>query len=129
MELKAAIEGLRALKEPCTVEFFTDSEYLRNGVTEWLKDWKARNWKTADRKRVKNEDLWRELDDAASRHQVGWHWLKGHAGHEQNERCDFLARGEIIKLRQKFSAEQLARFMGEFRSRASNGQSESTSLL
>jgi ribonuclease HI len=123
MELKAAIESLRALKEPCSVEFFTDSEYLRKGVTEWLKDWKARNWKTADKKRVKNEDLWRELDTVAITHRVVWHWLKGHAGHEKNERCDLLARQEIAKLRQKFTPEQLVAFMEEFRSNSGDGQS------
>jgi len=129
MELKAAIEGLRALKEPCSVEFFTDSEYVRNGITEWLKDWKARNWKTADKKRVKNDDLWKELDTVASTHQVAWHWLKGHAGHETNERCDLLARKEVAKLRQKFTAEQLATFLEELRSKSSEAQPGTNSLL
>jgi ribonuclease HI len=119
MELKAAIEGLRALKQPCMVEFYTDSEYLRNGITEWLKDWKTRDWRTRDRKPVKNDDLWRELDALASQHQIKWYWLKGHAGHDKNERCDLLARQEVAKLRQKYTSDQLRKFMEQFRSRAS----------
>ena len=118
MELKAAIEGLKALRMPCSVDFFTDSEYLRNGVTQWLKGWKARNWKTVTRQRVKNEDLWRELDPLASRHEVRWHWLKGHAGHEKNERCDLLARQEIGKLRGKLTRAQLAAELEEFRAKS-----------
>jgi len=108
MELMAAIAGLAALKEPCNVTVYTDSEYVRNGVAEWLKDWKARGWCTADRKPVKNDDLWRELDQQAARHRVTWKWLKGHAGHPENERCDRLAVAEIAKLRQHLSAEELA---------------------
>lgn len=96
MELRAAIEGLRALKEPCAVKLFTDSEYLRNGITEWIKGWKARGWITKEKKPVKNADLWRDLDSACARHQVTWGWLKGHAGDADNERCDVLA-GEAIQ--------------------------------
>jgi ribonuclease HI len=114
MELKAAIEALRALKEPCQVQFYTDSEYLRNGVGQWIKGWKARNWKTLDKKPVKNEDLWKDLDSVAAQHQVTWNWLKGHAGDEKNERCDLLAREEIARLRQKFTAEELAAFLNDF---------------
>jgi len=114
MELTAAIEALRALKEPCEVELFTDSEYLRDGITSWVASWKARNWRTADRKPVKNEDLWRQLDELCVPHKVEWHWLKGHAGHPDNERCDQLARGEISKLRKRYTAERLAGLLEEF---------------
>jgi ribonuclease HI len=117
MELKAAIEALRLLKEPCEVKFFTDSKYLRNGITEWLKNWKRRGWRTLDKKPVKNEDLWKELDALAAGHKITWEWLKGHAGHDKNERCDFLARQEVVKIRKIFSAEQLSKFMEEFKSR------------
>jgi ribonuclease HI len=91
MELKGAIEALAALKERCRVDLYTDSTYVRSGITEWLPAWRARGWKTADRKPVKNQDLWRELADLAERHHVAWHWVKGHAGHPENERADELA--------------------------------------
>src|SRR6266581_3443715 len=95
MEIQAAIEALRALKEPCDVEFYTDSEYLRNGISSWIASWKVKGWKTKDRKPVKNIDLWKELDGLASGHKIAWHWLKGHAGHALNERCDQLAVEQI----------------------------------
>lgn len=91
MELMAAIEGLHALTRPCSVAVYTDSEYLRKGIGEWLPKWKAKGWQTAARKPVKNEDLWRRLEEAAARHQVQWHWVKGHSGHVENERADALA--------------------------------------
>jgi ribonuclease HI len=91
MELMAAIEGLQALTRPCSVAVYTDSEYLRKGIGEWLPRWKATGWRTAARKPVKNEDLWRRLEEAAARHQVEWHWVKGHSGHAENERADALA--------------------------------------
>ncbi len=91
MELRAAVEGLKALKEPCMVEITTDSEYLRNGITKWIQGWKSRGWKTADKKPVKNQDLWEELDQENSRHQTDWKWTKGHADHPDNNRCDELA--------------------------------------
>ena len=114
MELTAAIAALRALKEPCAVELFTDSEYLRDGITSWVASWKARQWRTADRKAVKNDDLWRQLDELSARHSVQWHWLKGHAGNPDNERCDQLARAEIAKLRKQYTVEQLAGLLKEF---------------
>ena len=92
MELMAAIQSLEALKRPCRVELHTDSQYVRNGIREWIHAWKARGWKTADKKPVKNEDLWKRLDEARLRHEVDWRWIKGHAGHEFNERADELAR-------------------------------------
>ena len=91
MELQAAIEGLKALKRPCTVDLFTDSQYVRQGITAWMHNWKRRGWRTADNKPVKNEDLWRALDEAAGRHQVAWHWVKGHADDPTNVRVDQLA--------------------------------------
>jgi len=91
MELMAAIEGLEALTRPCAVAVYTDSEYLRKGILEWLPKWKASGWRTAARKPVKNEDLWRRVEEAAARHRVEWHWVKGHSGHPENERADALA--------------------------------------
>jgi ribonuclease HI len=95
MELRAVIEGLKALKRPCLVQVFTDSQYVQKGISEWIKAWKARGWLTADRKPVKNADLWHELESAAEPHQVSWHWVKGHAGHPGNERADALANRGI----------------------------------
>lgn len=97
MELMAAISALEALKSSCVVELYSDSQYVRQGITEWLPGWKARGWKTADKKPVKNADLWGRLELAAKRHEVSWHWVKGHSGHPLNERADMLAR-EAIKL-------------------------------
>jgi len=99
MELQAAIAALEALKRPCTVRVHTDSSYLRDGITRWLANWKRNGWKTADRKPVKNADLWQRLEAAAARHEVSWHWVKGHAGHPENERADELARLAIEALR------------------------------
>ena len=98
MELAAAIEALKILKEPAVVDLFTDSTYLKRGMTEWLPTWKKNDWKRKSGKRllpVKNEDLWRELDRLVGRHRVTFHWVEGHAGHPQNERCDRLARQAI----------------------------------
>lgn len=91
MELMAAIQALEALKRPCAVTLTTDSQYVRKGITEWLSNWKRNGWKTASRKPVKNDDLWRRLDVAVARHQVSWAWVKGHSGHPENERADALA--------------------------------------
>jgi len=98
MELRAAIEALRALSRPCEVVLTTDSEYVRNGITSWLDGWKAKNWKTAARKPVKNVDLWQALDEQNQRHQVEWRWVKGHSGHPGNERADALANRGIDEL-------------------------------
>jgi ribonuclease HI len=95
MEMMAVLEGLNALSRSCTVEVYTDSEYVKKGMTEWLRGWKARGWKTADRKPVKNDDLWKALEQAAARHKVTWHWVRGHSGHPENERADQLARDGI----------------------------------
>jgi ribonuclease HI len=91
MELRAAIEGLRALKEDCEVEVVTDSEYLKNGITTWIHGWKKKGWLTAAKKPVVNQDLWQALDEQANRHKTTWTWTKGHANHEDNNRCDELA--------------------------------------
>jgi ribonuclease HI len=95
MELTAVIEGLRALKGPSQVRVYTDSQYVQKGISEWIHAWKRRGWRTSDRKPVKNEDLWRALDEAARAHEVEWHWVKGHAGHPENERADALANKGI----------------------------------
>jgi ribonuclease HI len=92
MELTAAIEGLEALSRGCAIDLHTDSQYLKNGITGWIHGWKRNGWKTADKKPVKNEDLWRRLDTALERHDVEFHWVKGHAGHDLNEEADLLAR-------------------------------------
>jgi ribonuclease HI len=95
MELTAAIAGLEALKRSCHVRLHSDSQYLRDGITKWIHAWKERGWRTADKKPVKNVDLWTRLDAAAARHQVAWEWVRGHAGHPENERADALARAAI----------------------------------
>lgn len=100
MELTAAIRALDALKEPCEVDLTTDSEYVRKGISEWLPAWKARNWRTSDRKPVKNADLWQLLEQAAAPHQVRWHWVKGHSGHDENERADQLANRGIESIKE-----------------------------
>ncbi len=99
MELMAAIAALEALKFPCTVELHTDSQYLRNGITEWISKWKRDSWRTADKKPVKNIDLWQRLEEAIKRHEIHWHWVKGHAGHAMNERADLLAREGLAAVR------------------------------
>ncbi len=99
MEMMAAIQGLRALKNPCQVDLYTDSQYLRMGITRWLVGCKKNGWKTADKKPVKNEDLWRVLEDLVSIHDIRWHWVKGHNGHPENERVDLLARSAILTLK------------------------------
>ena len=95
MELSAAIEGLAILKEPCSVELFTDSKYVMDGITQWIQNWKKNNWRTAAKKDVKNKELWKKLDELISYHQVQWHWVKGHSGDTGNETADFLANKGI----------------------------------
>ena len=99
MELTAAIEGLRALNEPCEVVLTTDSTYVKDGITRWLANWKKNGWKTAAKKAVKNQDLWQELDQQTSRHAVQWQWVKGHSGHPENERADALANQGMDKVK------------------------------
>ena len=114
MELQAAIEALTSLKEPCRVQLFTDSQYVREGISQWLAGWKRRGWITSAKKPVKNADLWRRLDEAAHRHQVIWKWLKGHAGHEHNERCDVLAGVQMAGIREAHSAAELKELLARF---------------
>ncbi|MDB5511569.1 MAG: ribonuclease [Enterovirga sp.] len=101
MELMAAISALEALTRACAVDLYTDSQYVRNGISSWIKGWKAKGWLTADRKPVKNEDLWRRLDEARQRHEVAWHWVKGHADDALNNRVDGMARAAIEAMRAK----------------------------
>ncbi len=98
MELMAAIEGLAALTRPCRVSLTTDSKYVMHGITQWMAGWKKRGWKTASRKPVLNQDLWVRLDELAGTHDVSWHWVKGHSGHEENERVDQAANDAIDEM-------------------------------
>jgi ribonuclease HI len=98
MELTAAIEGLRRLKRPCIVDLYTDSQDVRLGITEWLANWKRKGWRNASKKPVKNQDLWRALDAETARHEIRWHWVKGHSGHPENERADELANRGIDEM-------------------------------
>ena len=98
MELTAVIRALEALKRPCAVDIYTDSQYVQKGISEWIVAWKRRGWKTADKKPVKNVDLWLELDQLVGGHEIQWHWVKGHAGHAENERADQLANKGIVWL-------------------------------
>jgi ribonuclease HI len=100
MELRAAIEALNTLKRSCAVEMHVDSQYVKDGITKWIHGWKKNGWKTADKKPVKNVELWQALEQAISRHTISWHWVKGHAGQPENERADELARQGIAELRQ-----------------------------
>jgi ribonuclease HI len=115
MELMAAIESLNLLKEACEIDFHTDSEYVRNGITQWLAGWKRNGWRTAAKKPVKNADLWQQLDAANARHQVRWHWVKGHAGNDLNERCDELVQQAIAKVKEKHGELGLAEALQAFK--------------
>ena len=99
MELLAAISALEALQKASSITIITDSTYVKNGVTGWIHGWKRNGWRTAAKKPVKNEDLWRALDEATARHQIDWHWVKGHAGHPENERADELAREGVTRVK------------------------------
>lgn len=115
MELSAAIEALKLLTKPCAVEMHTDSQYVRNGITKWLAGWKKNGWKTASKQPVKNEDLWRSLDAVTSKHQVKWHWVKGHAGHDGNERCDQLCGEAMAAVRKRYTPQQLSAALAVFK--------------
>ena len=114
MELQAAIESLNRLNQPCQVELHTDSNYLRDGITKWIAGWKRNGWKTAAKEPVKTRDLWQALDAATQRHQVSWKWLKGHAGHPLNERCDVLAGRAMEQLRRGSSPKALKEALHAF---------------
>jgi len=118
MELTAAIEALRSLKEPCAIDLFTDSQYLRQGITGWIASWKRNGWKTTLKQPVKNDDLWRELDRLLQPHQINWKWVKGHAGNTHNERCDVLAVAEIAKLRAAHGPAGLKQALATFKEAA-----------
>jgi len=98
MEMSAVIEALKSLNRPCKIEITTDSKYVKDGITEWIANWKKRGWRTANKKPVKNSDLWRTLDDLVQNHDISWHWVKGHSGHSENERVDELANHAIDTL-------------------------------
>jgi ribonuclease HI len=98
MELLAVINGLLALKRTCRIEVYTDSNYVKNGISLWLPNWKRRGWKTADRQPVKNLDLWQRLDEEAAKHEISWHWVRGHSGHVENERADALANKGVVSV-------------------------------
>ncbi len=121
MELSAAIHALQALKKPCAVELHTDSQYVRNGITQWLAGWKKNGWKTRDKKPVKNADLWQVLDQARARHRIDWKWVKGHAGVADNERCDELANLKMAEIKSRHSAAQAAEALRLFKSQADSG--------
>jgi len=114
MELTAAIEAFRALRQPCEVDIHTDSQYVRQGMTSWLANWKARGWRTASKKPVKNKALWEALDAESNRHQVRWHWVKGHNLQPENERCDALATASIETLRAELGESALAEALVAF---------------
>jgi len=97
--MTAVIKGLQALSRACDIELYTDSKYVIDGFTQWLEGWKARNWKKSDKKPVLNQELWMQLDELAQKHQINWHWVKGHSGHDENERVDQLARLEAEKIK------------------------------
>lgn len=98
MELMAAIKALESLSRPCSIDLTTDSQYVRQGISQWIENWKKRGWKTAAKKPVKNIDLWKRLDEAAAKHDINWHWVRGHSGHDENERADILANKGIDSL-------------------------------
>lgn len=115
MEIQAALEALRMLKEPCEVTIFTDSTYVRDGITKWILGWRRSGWiSKTTKKAVKNQDLWRALDEVVKTHKITWQWLKGHAGHKDNERCDELANKVIAEIRRKYSNQELDRLKKEF---------------
>ncbi|HOX40178.1 MAG TPA: ribonuclease HI [Candidatus Brocadiia bacterium] len=118
MELQAAVEALNALKKSCIVEFYTDSRYVQEGVSDWMPKWKENGWRRRENRKwkpVKNEDLWRALDTAQERHQVEWNWVRGHAGDPENERCDQLANEEIGRIERMYGKDELKKALGSFR--------------
>ena len=115
MELQAAIGALAVLREPCRVELHTDSQYLRDGISRWLHGWKRNGWRTRDKKAVKNVDLWRQLDQLGGGHEIAWRWLKGHAGHAHNERCDVLACEQAALAKRAHSPGRLRELLDDFK--------------
>ena len=126
MELQAAIGALAILKEPCAIDLYTDSQYVRDGISKWISAWKRRGWLTLEKKPVKNGDLWQKLDALAAGHKITWKWVRGHAGHAVNERCDLLAREQSARMRRTHTPAQLRTLLAEFQSgRVAGGVSES----
>lgn len=128
MELTAAIEALKALKEPCEVEFFTDSDYLRSGISTWIAGWKRNGWRTKEKKPVKNSDLWRRLDAEVARHRIEWRWVKGHSGDAGNERCDQLANAAMDRIVAKYGREGLKESLARFKSQEAQAEAPATLL-
>ncbi|KAB2659798.1 MAG: ribonuclease HI [Verrucomicrobia bacterium] len=126
MELRAAVEALGILQEACVIIFHTDSEYLKDGITQWVAGWKRSGWRTKNKKPVKNQDLWMSLDAASQKHQIRWEWVKAHAGQPQNERCDVLAGRAIEKIRQQYTPAQLKASLAEFKTTASDPKPSKT---
>jgi len=114
MELEAAIQSLQVLKEPCNVDLYSDSAYMRNGIVKWIEKWRARGWMTNGNVPVRNQDLWQVLDQIQTRHSIVWHWVKGHANNTYNVRCDRLAKLEIAKVNRTYSQAQLETYLSEF---------------
>ena len=129
MELQAAIAALSVLKEPCEIEFYTDSEYVRKGISEWLAGWKRKGWMTSQKKPVQNADLWRTLDRLTASHRIQWRWVRGHNGNEFNERCDVLAGAQIAKIRRDFTPAQLKQKLEEFKAQRDTSPTESGVLI
>lgn len=118
MELQAAIEALSMLKEACEVDFHTDSEYVRHGISQWIHGWKRNGWRTSSKAPVKNADLWQRLDELGARHHIHWHWVKGHAGNADNERCDALVQQAIAEVKSAHLPAALAGALEAFRAQA-----------
>lgn len=126
MELTAAIEALKALKEPCAVEFFTDSDYLRSGISGWIAGWKRNGWRTKEKRPVKNSDLWRKLDSEAARHRIEWRWVKGHSGDAGNERCDQLANAAMDRVAARYGREGLKECLARFKNQETWAEAPAT---
>jgi ribonuclease HI len=124
MELRAVIEGLKALKRPCEVEITTDSSYVKNGIEKWVANWKKNGWKTSNKKPVKNVDLWQVLDEACSFHKTNWHWVKGHSGHEENEIADKLATDAIKLLKEHYKDIEISKKEEEEKKRVEKEKKE-----
>ncbi len=123
MELSAALQALRRLRVSCEIVLWTDSMYLKDGITKWVKGWKTRGWRTSTKEPVKNVALWQALDAESAKHQITWQWVKGHAGHAENERCDVLAVAAGAKMREKYSPAQLKQLLHAFKESTSSAAS------
>ena len=129
MEMTAALNALKVLKASCEIVLWTDSTYLRDGITKWIRGWKAKGWRTSTKEPVKNADLWQAIDAAAAKHQITWQWVRGHSGHRENERCDELAVGAAAVMRKKYTPAQLRQALTDFRRRTDAPAPGGDSLL